>query len=100
MISFRRGKTKVRLIKEERISIPQNTTPLYAKGVHMLYGFANEEVNHFLEEHRTIVPLFEMDVIIAVKPYVREPATREILNQPDRDPTTIIEFCHAHDAFE
>ena len=46
----------------------------------MLYGFANEEVNHFLEEHRTIVPLFEMDVITTVGPYVAEPVAGEILN--------------------
>ena len=59
MISFRRGKTKVRLIIEERISTPQNTTPLYAEGIHMLDGLAEEEVDHFLEEHPNIVPLFE-----------------------------------------
>ena len=68
MISFRRGKTKVRLIKEERISTPQNTTPLYVEGVHMLDGLADEDVDHFLKEHPTIVPLFKIDVITVVGP--------------------------------
>ena len=43
MISFRRGKTKVRLITEECLTTPHNTTPLYAEGVHMLDGLADEE---------------------------------------------------------
>ena len=68
MISFRQGKTKARPITEERISTPQNTTPLYAEGVHMLDGLADEEVDHFLEEHPTIVPLFKIDVITVVGP--------------------------------
>ena len=38
MISFHRGKTKVRIITEERLPTPHNTTPLYAEGVHMLVG--------------------------------------------------------------
>ena len=67
MISFRQGKTKARPITEERISTPQNTTPLYAEGVHMLDGLADEEVDHFLAEHPTIVPLFEIDVIMAIE---------------------------------
>ena len=60
MISFRRGKTKVRIITEERISTPQNTTPLYMEGVHMLDGITDEEVEHFLEEYPAIVPLEEV----------------------------------------
>ena len=100
MISFRPGKTKVRLITEERISTPQNTTPLYAEGVHMLDGFADEEVDHFLEEHPKIVPLFEIDVITAIGSSIAKAATGEILNQSDPDPTTITKLRHTQDAFE
>ena len=63
MISFRHGKTKVRIITEERLPMPHNTTPLYAEGVHMLDGLSEEKMDHFLEEHPTIIPLFEIDVI-------------------------------------
>ena len=95
MLSFRRGKTKVRLIMEERISTPQNTTPLYTEGVHMLDGLADEEVDHFPEEHPTIVLLFEIDFITAAGPYVAEAAMGEVLNQLDPDPTTITKLRHA-----
>ena len=89
MISFRRGKTKVQLITEERLSTPQNTTPLYAEGVHMLHGPAEEEVDHILEEHPTIIPLFEIDIISAIGSPVVEAAAEETLPQCEPDPTTI-----------
>ena len=100
MISFRRGKTKVRIITEERISTPQNTTPLYAEGVHMLDGPAHEEVDHFLEEHPKIVPLFEIDVITAIGSSTAEAATGEVLNQSDPNPTTTTELRYTRNAFE
>ena len=74
MILFRRGKTKVRLITEERISMPQNTTPLYAEGMHMLDGLAEEKVV--------------------------EAITEEVLTQAEPYPTTIVELHHARNAFE
>ena len=45
MISFRRGKTKVRIITEEHLPTPQNNSPLYAEGVHMLDGLSEEALN-------------------------------------------------------
>ena len=33
----------------------------------MLDGLADEEVDHFLEEHPTIVPLFKIYVITAIR---------------------------------
>ena len=81
MISFHRGKTKVWLITEECLPTPQNTTPLYAEGVHMLDVLAEEEVDHFLKEHPTIIPLFEIDIISAIGSLVVEVVTEESLPQ-------------------
>ena len=36
----------------------------------MLHGPTDEEMNSFMDEHPTIIPLFEIDVISVVKPYV------------------------------
>ena len=55
----------------------------------MLDGLAEEEVDHFLEEHPNIVPLFEIDVISAIGSPIAEPATEDALNQAEPDPTTI-----------
>ena len=100
MISFRRGKTKVRIITEDRLTTPHNTTPLYAEGVHMLDGLADEEVDDFLEDHPTIIPLFEIDAISAVGTPLEEEVTEDTLPQDEPDSTTIAELQNARDAFE
>ena len=46
---------------------PLDISPLYAEGVHMLDDLTDEEMDHFLEEHPTIVPLFEIDVLMAIE---------------------------------
>ena len=96
MISFRRGKNKVRIITEERAPTPLNTSPLYVEGVHML----DEEVDDFLEDHPTIIPLFEIDAISAVGTPPDEDLTEDSLPQDEPDSTTIVELRHARDAFE
>ena len=88
MISFRHGKTT------------QDTTPLYAEGVHMFDGLADEEVDHFLEEHSTIVPLFEIDVLTIVRPYVSEPTTEENEVHQECDPTSIEKLRHARNTLD
>ena len=100
MISFHRGKTKVWIITEERLPTPQNTTPLYTEGVRVLNGLAEEEVDHFLEEHPTIIPLFEIDVISAIGSSPAEDVTEDSLAQDEPDPTTIAELLHTRGAFE
>ena len=93
MISFRQVKTKVRIITEVRLTTPLNNTPLYAEGVHMLDGLADEEVEDFLENHPTIIPLFEMDTILAVGTPPNGDVTEESLPQDEPDSTTIVELC-------
>ena len=100
MISFRRGKTKLRIINEQRLTMPHNTTPLYVEGVHMLDGLADEEVDEFLQDYPTIIPLFEIDAISAVSTPLEEEVTEDTLPQDEPDPTTIAELRHARDTFE
>ena len=78
MISFRRGKTKVCIITEERLPTTHNNTPLYTEGIHMLDGLADEEVDEFLEDHPTIIPLFEIDAISAIGSPPAEDVTGEL----------------------
>ena len=66
----------------------------------MLDGLADDEVDDFLDDHPTIIPLFEIDVISAIGSPGTEGATKETLPQTEPDPTTVAELRHAHDAFE
>ena len=98
MISFRRGKTKVRVPTEARNPTPRDNNPLYAKGVHMLDGLTYDEMHAFLEENPTIVPLFEIDVLSAVEPYIPTRSNPEELYK--RDATSLNELQHAREALE
>ena len=80
--------------------MPPDTSPLYVKGVHMLDGLTDEEMDHFLEEHPTIVPLFETDVLTAIEPYISEPAPKENEDPHEPDPQSIEELRHAHDVLD
>ena len=48
----------------------KEVTPLYAESINMLKGLLGEEVDRYLEEHPKIVPLFEVDITAAVRPYI------------------------------
>ena len=71
---------------------PCNTTPLYAEGVHMLDRLADEEVDEFLEDHPTIIPLFEINAISAVDTPLDDEVTEETLFHDEPDSTTIVEL--------
>ena len=72
MITFRRGKAKVRVPTHPRSSTGKELRTLYAECINMLQGFANEEVDQYLEENPKIVPLFEINVAEAVSPYITQ----------------------------
>ena len=82
MISFWRGKTKVRVPTQERAKARKQLVALYPKGTNMLDELADEEVDWYLEEHPKIVLLFEVDVTEAVAPYVN--CWEVEIDEPDR----------------
>ena len=49
----------------------------------MLDGLVDDERKMFLEEHPTIVPLFEIDVLSAIEPYLANAINHEAPNEPD-----------------
>ena len=71
MISFRRGRTKIRVPTQERTITTKEMTPLYVEEIHMLEGLADEKVDSYLEENPRIVPLFEINVTEVVGPYIK-----------------------------
>ena len=96
MITFRRGKTKVRVPTHPRESTGKELTPLYAESVNMLEGLADEEVDQYLEENLKIVSLFEIDVAEVVSPYITQ--SDDAGEEPDRE--AIRELWQAQEALE
>ena len=64
----------------------------------MLDGLTDEEMNSFLEAHPAIVPLFEVDVLSVVEPYVATDIKHEDPYEPN--PAFIKELQQARDALE
>ena len=96
IITFRRGKAKVRVPTQPRSSTGKELTPLYAECVNMLEGLADEEVDQYLQENPKIVPLFEIDVAEAVAPYIMQPEDAD--EEPDKE--AIRELRQAQEALE
>ena len=61
----------------------------------MLNGLADEEMDSVLDEHPTIVPLFEIHVLTAVEPYLADTsmANQEAPHEPN--PEAVKELGHA-----
>ena len=54
---------------------------MYAESINMLDGLPDEEIDRYLEEHPKIIPLFEVDITAAVRPYITSPESDE----PDQE---------------
>ena len=61
---------------------------------------ADEEVDEFLEDHPTIIPLFEINAIPPIGQAQDTGVTEDSPPQEEPDPTTVAELRQARDAFE
>ena len=62
---------------QPRVIASKEATPLYAESINMLEGLPDDEVDRYLEEHPRIVPLFEVDIMAAIEPYITTPGPDE-----------------------
>ena len=83
VITFQRGKAKVRVPTQPRVGTSTDITPLYVESINMLDGLAEVEVDRYLEEHPKIVPLFEVDITETVIPYVSNQGKES--DEPDQE---------------
>jgi hypothetical protein len=63
VLTFRRGGRKIRIHTTKGRIPDKPTTPVYSESVNMLEGLTEEEVDIFLQEYPTLVPLYEIDVV-------------------------------------
>ena len=70
---------------QPRATTRKEVTLLYVEGINMLEGFPDEEVDRYLEEHPKILPLFEVDITSAVRPYITSPESDEPDQEAIRD---------------
>mgnify|MGYP000739397186 CR=1 FL=1 len=66
----------------------------------MLNGLADDEIESFLDEHPTIIPLFKVDVLRTVEPYLVKINMAEQEAPHDPNLALIEELRHARDLLE
>ena len=78
MITFRKGKSKIRVSTQEKITTCMQCLPIDAEAVYMMEGLDETEEKHYFNDNPKIIPLFEVDIVQTLTPYVEE--------QPDTIP--------------
>ena len=64
----------------------------------MLDGLADEGMHSFLADHPTIAPLFKIDILSAIEPYVANPDQSDVLAVPEQ--ASLKELQQAQDALD
>jgi hypothetical protein len=70
VLTFRKGKTKIRISTQNKVVTNKQSLPIYAESVNMMEGLDEDEENHYFEDNPKIIPLFEIDILQALTPYV------------------------------
>ena len=78
VLTFRKGKSKIRVSTKEKITTSRQCLPIHAEAVNMMEGLDEIEEKQYFNDNAKIIPLFEVDIVQALTPYVEE--------QPDTVP--------------
>ena len=70
LLTFRKGKTKIRVSTQNRITTSKQCLPVHTEAVNMMEGLDEVEENHYFNDNPKIIPLFEVDILQALTPYV------------------------------
>ena len=72
VLTFRKGKSKIRVSTKEKITTSRQCLPIHAEAVNMMEGLDETEEKHYFNDNPKIIPLFEVDIVHALTPYVEE----------------------------
>ena len=69
-LTFRKGKAKIRVSTQAKVATKKDSMPLYAESVNMMERLDDGEVNQYFEENSKIIPLFKIEVVDIITPYI------------------------------
>ena len=72
ILTFRKGKNKIRVSTQDKVSTNRQCLPIHAKAVNMMEGLDETEENHYFNDNLKIIPLFEVDILQALTSYVED----------------------------
>ena len=73
-LTLQKGKTKIRVLTQEKVATNRQCMSFYAESINMMEGLDDTEVNQYFEENPKIIPLFEIDVVDIIAPYISDEA--------------------------
>ena len=95
VLTLWKDKSKIRVFTKDKITTSKQCLPIHAEAVNMMEGLDETEEKHYFNENPKIIPLFEVDILQALTPYVED--------QPDTVPVnelTIKEIRLQQEAYE
>ena len=72
VLTFRKGKSKIRVSTKEKITTSRQCIPIHAEAINMMEGLDEIEEKQYFNDNPKIIPLFEVDMVQALTPYVEE----------------------------
>ena len=72
ILTFRKGKNKIRVSTKEKITTSRQCFPIHAEAVNMSEGLDEKEESLYFNDNPKIIPLFEVDIIQTLTPYVED----------------------------
>ena len=68
MLTFRKGKSKLRVSTKEKITTSRQCLSIHAEAMNMMEGLDETEEKHYFNDNPKIIPLFEVDIVHALTP--------------------------------
>ena len=72
VLTFWKGKSKIRVSTKEKITTSRQCLPIHAEVVNMMEGLDETEEKHYSNDNLKSIPLFELDIVQALTPYVED----------------------------
>ena len=72
VLTFRKGKSKIRVSTKDKITTSKQCLPIHAEAVNMMEGLDETEEKHYFNENPKIIPLYEVDILQPLTPYVED----------------------------
>ena len=70
VLTFWKGKTKIRISTQNKVATNKQCLPIYAESVNMMEGLDEDEENRYFDDNPKIIPLFQIDILQTLTPYV------------------------------
>ena len=70
LLTFRKGKMKIGVSTQNKVTTSKQCLPVHAESINMMEGLDEVEENQYFDDNPKIIPLFKVDILQVLTPYV------------------------------